>query len=426
MTVGALPLPVGHETRPPDESTTGKHILALDGFRGLALVLVFTLHFFWGNFYSGKNPLIWLGATIRNMGWVGVDLFFVLSGFLITGILYDTLGSPHYFRNFYARRALRILPVYFGYIGLMMAINHALGGYFTWGFLLEHLTFVGNLHISCAAPTVLPGITFNHLWSLAIEEQFYLVWPLLVILLRTRRRIALAAGTGVLLSLAIRLFFSANGAAARDPYILYSFTPCRLDGLCLGAALAMGVRSRFRHVILRGGAPAFLAGCLALCVMCWFYPYLQPTVYRPAAVWGVLLLAVTFAALLAWTLRQGSMAASILETPVLRFFGRHSYGLYVLHYCIADVASMARPSVRLHTHSKMLGFLLPSVGGMTVSILLAVLSFRFYELPLLRLKRYFLAETSKPKLEEALAGSRGEHSLGSGLPTGGGAVALPE
>src|ERR1700755_727763 len=108
-TMGAVSVAINSR---PDESTTGKHIPALDGIRGLAILAVLYCHLFWSNPDPAGSVLVHFLARSREAGWIGVDLFFVLSGFLITGILYDTLSARHFFRNFYARRLLRIFPLY--------------------------------------------------------------------------------------------------------------------------------------------------------------------------------------------------------------------------------------------------------------------------------------------------------------------------
>ncbi len=247
----------------PDESTTGRHIPALDGVRGIAILMVLLGHLFVRN----PNPQVsWplrFAALLFSSGWVGVDLFFVLSGFLITGILYDTQRSAHFFRNFYARRILRIFPLYYAVILGLMAVSLLLGyRWFVPGTLL-YLTYLHTLWINGVGYTTAPWVNINHLWSLAIEEQFYSVWPLLVFLLGRKRRIAMAALVGVLLSVSLRCWVYRSGLIGAHPYATYSWTPSRMDGLLLGAVLAMLVRSEWRGAVLRWSPMVFAVGGVA-------------------------------------------------------------------------------------------------------------------------------------------------------------------
>jgi peptidoglycan/LPS O-acetylase OafA/YrhL len=173
---------------------SGQRIPALDGIRGLAIALVMFHHF---TLYGGMRPDFVLDKVYRHValvGWVGVDLFFVLSGFLITGILHDSRSDRHYFRNFYMRRTLRIFPLYYGVLAatfLVLPLVLDVSG--SCRELLRdqawYWTYLINVQIgldywpSC--------FVLGHFWSLAVEEQFYLVWPLLLYLLGRRGMLAL-------------------------------------------------------------------------------------------------------------------------------------------------------------------------------------------------------------------------------------------
>ena len=160
------------------------HIPELDGIRAIAIWMVLVLHTFIPDEESGQALARWPKPLLLIMGhgWLGVDLFFVLSGFLITGILLDSRNSPHYIRNFYSRRVLRILPVYFVCLAVVLYFYAGYSSYF-----LLSLLFMANMAglFQIAIPHG-PGV----FWSLAVEEHFYLVWPWLVRLL-SRRALAL-------------------------------------------------------------------------------------------------------------------------------------------------------------------------------------------------------------------------------------------
>src|SRR5260370_3776566 len=156
-----------------------RHIKALDGLRGAAILLILYDHLFWSNSQSGNRFFDFLNQ-VRDSSWVGVNLFFALSGFLITGILFETLHDSNYFRTFYARRALRIFPLYYGFLFVLLALTKPL--HFQWnGWQYYHLTYTSNLALwRYHVPLILPNFNINHFWSLDVEEQFYLICPFVV------------------------------------------------------------------------------------------------------------------------------------------------------------------------------------------------------------------------------------------------------
>ena len=207
----------------------------LDGVRGIAIALTLacnTLVVGWG---PGLGEKLWHVLAIG--GWIGVQLFFVLSGFLITGILIDTKGDHAYFRKFYARRALRILPAY--YLALAVAtLGLWLIGQTTPDHPLCYWLFVANFCIAQAGRW--SAYHFGVSWSLAVEEHFYLVWPLLVAFVSTRR-LALVTICVLTGSLLLRYAMMAMGVSS---LIHYTITPTRVDGLAAGALVAIAMRSQ--------------------------------------------------------------------------------------------------------------------------------------------------------------------------------------
>jgi peptidoglycan/LPS O-acetylase OafA/YrhL len=386
----------------PDSSTTGRHIPALDGVRGIAIVAVLICHLFWSNMRPEGGPMTQFIAQSRAAGWVGVELFFVLSGFLITGILYDTLQDTHFFRNFYARRVLRIFPLYYGVFALLLIITAIRGEYWTSA-LFGYLTYTQNLHLKGALLTNANWININHFWSLMVEEQFYFVWPLLVFLLRSIRRISIAAASIAIGSLVLRLILVHAGLEGASPYLLYAWTPCCLDAISLGALLSMAVRSRFHERVQTLALPV-LIGCIAIILAIWFRcGDFVPDAGAPVTTWGTFFLSLGFAAFIAATLRAGSVFERTASNATLRFFGRYSYGLYVYHYTIAGlIVSRLRPWVNYHFSSKFLGVLFPGLAALATSVLVAWLSFKFYESRFLLLKKRFQDHSRRPKLHEVI------------------------
>lgn len=369
----------------PPEARSAIHLPALDGFRGLAVLLVLLSHFLevGGALHQTSWGKLLLG------GFVGVDMFFVLSGFLITGILLDSgIGRPGSFRAFYARRLLRIFPLYYA----ALAIAFGLGTYppqgdSPWWYLL----FASNLGATLKGwwLTSPAGFDLGHFWSLAVEEQFYLVWPFLVAWLPrgALKKLCLAC---LVLGPAIHfaLHFSGNPVGG------YLFTPVRLHTLAAGAWLAIAAREPDRWATLLRYAPptAWIAGALSLAGLLW--PGRISLVPFSPFLWG---------AILVMAAEPASRWARALATRPLIFFGKLSYGLYVLHF-------LAFPLLRVEVYDRRL---VPAFGDGAVSLLLfnliafalslsaALVSWHLLEKPLLALKRYF----PYPRAEEENEGS---------------------
>jgi len=210
------------------------HMPALDGLRGIAILLVLAHGFDVIQTRGGPGHDVDL---VLDVGWIGVQLFFVLSGFLITGILLDTRSSPHYFRKFWVRRALRIFPLYYGVLLVAALFGH--GSIYLWTYTNNFATAFGH-----------GDPTFPHFWSLAVEEQFYLLWPLVVWLVARRGVVALSVALSAL-AIASRIY-----ARHRWGYeAAYEFTPCRMDALAIGAGTAALIRSdRWRRFVANRNA----------------------------------------------------------------------------------------------------------------------------------------------------------------------------
>ena len=344
----------------------------LDALRGIAILLVIahnaTLHY---GTTSYLHPLF-------DRGWMGVDLFFVLSGFLISGILLDTKETPNYFKNFYARRVLRIWPLYYCLLALMFVVLPRVSAaqgvtIFAksspwWAYPLFMQNFLLPLSTDAAGPL---GVT----WSLAIEEQFYLVWPIIVRFL-SRRQVAILAIAEVAASPVLRYFL-----ASHHIHIYANFF-CRLDGLMLGAFLAALVRSKdFVRERYIGLALAVLAVATPLAVI----------MDLRQAEWIVF----TFTSLAAGAIVYLAMFWRrkwfqwLLANRFLLFTGTISYGLFLLHkIAFAGVDGL---HVNYARHP------LVTLGVILIgSYVLAITSWNVLEQPFLRLKRRFELVHTKP------------------------------
>ncbi len=317
-----------------------------------------------------------------------MDLFFVLSGFLITGILVDTLGDERYWSGFLVRRALRIFPLYFVVLAVFGLAGPALGlvdpwTFGRWGWW--YWSYLGNW--AYPARQVIPAL--SHLWSLAVEEQFYLVWPALVLVARGGRRARLGALAAALFAAgpALRAAIAASGWPVGTAYRV---TPGRIDSLALGALLAVLLRSeRGRAAVRRGWAWIAAAGAAAFLAL--GAPRGFDMHVRALEIWSHTFLALAAGGLLAGAVLladTGRPLARLLEARPLVALGRYSYGLYVVHYLVhvgALRALRATPAgaALLATRA---GYLAYAVAGALASLALAWTSWHVIERPFLGLK----------------------------------------
>jgi peptidoglycan/LPS O-acetylase OafA/YrhL len=379
---GARPLPV-----------LRGHLPALDGVRGLAILMVLLLHFVAQ--MQPTTPLERGISWVLNFGAFGVELFFVLSGFLITGILADARAKPHYFRNFYMRRLLRIFPLYYGVLAVLFFLVPLIP--FVQGphldFLREHQAwawlYAVNIYIATHGEWALSYI--DHFWSLCIEEHFYFFWPLVVWALGSRPRrlmqVSLALAVG---AMAARL---AGNVAGIPWWTTYVLTPFRLDGLALGGFLAMLVRQPGGPALIARLAPRFTLAMAGLVVATYAWVLVSAwglTVIYPLRVSLIIFL---LAGLLMWVLilPAGSPAARLFRSRAMVFLGTYSYGLYVYHHFLSYWMMNTRTEfvVAGWVGSHLAAVLLQAAVGIAASIAIAWLSYELFEKRFLELKRFF-------------------------------------
>ena len=357
----------------------------LDGLRGMAILLVVFAHYF---AVPGVGAARLLNGYWFRLGWTGVDLFFVLSGFLIGGILLGVRDSPNYFKTFYARRFFRIIPLYYAWILLYVAVAVFAGNFIAARIgavqkidvsILAHFLFLQNFHEYLKA--TVSFWWFSATWSLAVEEQFYLVAPLLVRYLPKRALalvlIAVACGAPVLRFM-IRNDFS-NG-----PWLAYRLMPCRADSLAMGVLAGMlwtSSKSRAwlesHSLILYGLFGALFAG---VAYMWRWYPDPMLALTQTA---GYTWLALFFAVLLLLVIsRRASILAALMRIGFLREIGGVSYCIYIIH-----------TAVYLFCHRILLHSLPVVTDGKAAAVTflaalisygIAKFSWRFLEQPMLR------------------------------------------
>lgn len=377
--------------RQPDLS---KHLPVLDGVRGLAILMVLLFHFV-GNAHP-TDPIERVIVRVTNYGSYGVELFFVLSGFLITGILYDSAHKQHYFRNFYIRRVLRIFPLYYGALILVFFAAPLIPIF--QGPTLDYLSdrqawaWLYGINIYIAKEGDWAFSYLNHFWSLAIEEHFYILWPLIVYALAGKPKILISVSLAMAVSaMSARLIGSLMGVNWWSMYVL---TPFRLDSLALGAFLALAIRQRGGLKLLMHILPwvAATAGAVFAVTLVWSQSHAQTL---PEAGWLPPVRASSIQILLACILLavvvapERTATSQFFSSRILIFFGTYSYGLYVYHHFFSYYLSSNQTEFALANWfgSHLAAIAFQATLGIAASIGLAYVSYEYYEKPFLRLKQ---------------------------------------
>jgi peptidoglycan/LPS O-acetylase OafA/YrhL len=360
-----------------------RFIPEVDGLRAVAILAVLVTHL-WG--YPAGWPLVnQLAAT----GWAGVDLFFVLSGYLITGILWDARQAPHYFRNFYVRRVLRIFPVYYLLlliVFILLPLAHPSASLDSvrsqWRF---YVFYFANVSLAIHGWNLfLLDIT----WSLSVEEQFYVLWPAIVRHLDARRMLwlctILIVGTPLLRTLLM------SGARMNWRWS-YMMTFLRADSFAWGAALAVGLREGL--VDARKLRPVAI-GTLAILAPMLLFLIANGRFHRDSMLVGTIgysLIALVSTSLLVTALAPGKCARLMFSSRPMRHIGKVSYGMYIYHPLCLMVAgtAMARTGLSATGTTSAVGAAGKLVGMTVVTWVVATMSFRYFEQPLLRLKHRF-------------------------------------
>lgn len=355
-----------------------EHYPALDGLRGIAILLVVFFHNF------GFIDYFYFG-------WLGVDLFFVLSGFLITDILIREVGSKHYLKNFYVRRILRIFPLYYLLLIIFLLILPNFDAYkenlkyytdnqwWLWTYLQNWL-YVFKL----------PEDTnvLLHLWSLGVEEQYYFIWPFVILLIRKPKFLLALSLTILILIMGLRLVLWYKNIEGLHYFGLYTFT--RIDGLCIGSALAL-IRMLKPNFITHFTAPLVLV-VAALNFIFYFINKFNNFSFPYFAFVGYTTFAVVFAVLVheAATVNR-NLITNVLSISPLRFLGKISYGFYIFHWPVYLFLSpilinfLSKYFQTDHLIIQVSASFIATLTGLVISIA----SFYLFEMKFLNLKKYF-------------------------------------
>ncbi len=361
----------------------GQHCPELDGVRGIAIAMV-TLYRFGKELQPEHQAAYDIARSIGGFGSRGVDLFFVLSGFLITGILLHTKSSPGYFTNFIARRALRIFPLYFAALFVCLYVVPALltapafelakvDQFYLWAYCSNVRMAWTNAW--CFGP-------LDHFWSLAVEEHFYLIWPAVIYFLSPKSLLRLTVATVLAVGL-IRILASLRPEWTVAVDVLTVF---RCDALCLGAMLAVlmqrGLKiERVRHIAMIG-LPILVATAVVMVLSGKRWLTLPHSVFP--VMWTILMAIVV-------TRTTNSPLSRILRLRGLQWLGKYSYGMYVVQLPLVTLLPLSLLASWLGARSTD-G---PWFGVLYIALLfaitcgLALLSYHALEKPFLKLKRFF-------------------------------------
>lgn len=352
------------------------HYPALDGIRGVAILLVVFLHNFgFMNYFF--------------FGWLGVDLFFVLSGFLITTILVNSLPKPNFLKNFYIRRILRIFPLYYFILLLSfffipqfsnLDVSYYKDNQFWMWTYLQNWLFIFKEPFG--------DKVLLHTWSLAVEEQFYLIWPMIVLLIKKPKRLFILMLLALFATGFLRYFLWSFKIEDLAYSSLYTFT--RIDGLCIGSIVALSMK--MNPYMLKKYKPYIIL--FAAFVNFGFYfinnqnsftlPYLAFAGYTTfALLFGILIYEAV--------INESNIIRAIFTIKILRFFGKISYGLYVYHWPVYLLLySYFRDWFIKKGFSGSNMTELPAAILVTLfAIIISVISYEFFEKPILNLKKYF-------------------------------------
>jgi len=343
--------------------------------------MVFVLHT--TDVFEGHYPYV---ERIISAGHLGVDLFFCLSGYLITRILFSAKGSSNYFSNFYMRRSLRIFPLYYAFVTGFYVLVFRLNIFGLGHDKLMHdafdfrwLWFYGaNIRIAMTGKFM--SAMFNHFWTLSVEEHFYLFWPLLVFLLSTRRLLA-AAIVIVVGALTLRTVLCLAGYPLAA---MMCFTPCRVDAFAVAGAIGVAQLLPWRKNAAEEFARVATFPCLALGVGLFY----ADGIWRYTL--GLSLATFGFSCLIMRASLPGRLNRC-LSNVALRIVGKYSYALYVFHVPILRIFLKTIPISRLsgQTHSAVLAVLLEMLVVGVLSGAAAFLSWNLLERHFLAMKEFF-------------------------------------
>lgn len=372
----------------------GKHIPELDGIRGLAILPVLVYHFVdLVPHPAGFQQTLFF--RLCRTGWFGVDLFFVLSGYLITSILFHTKQSPNFFRSFYGRRFLRIFPMYYAALAVFFIVTPIASSEIARHYTLmrEHQAWfwLYGANILYALEGSFGRIPGGYFWSLAVEEQFYLIWPWVVYYLDRDQLRKVTVGM-VLFSLVGRILLLKVFQVS--PTAVYCIPFTHMDGLAIGSyvALRFSDGEDLREITRRFDILGILALVATVTTGVWLgnLPFWHPKVASGTYSY----LALFFVSVLVFVISNRSPFINryLFGNSVLRSFGKYSYSLYVIHPPVGHMLGITIFPMVIDRYFSSSHIVASSIFIIVATIACWVLSFliwNLFEKHFLKLKKYF-------------------------------------
>jgi peptidoglycan/LPS O-acetylase OafA/YrhL len=373
----------------------------LDGLRAVAVTLVFIEHFGGGS--HGGRLLEWFNR-VRVLGAAGVSVFFVLSGFLITGILYDTRHNEHYFKNFYMRRSLRIFPIFYLVLTLCLILTPILHFHLQW----EHIFFLfylgnffanwnWNLYELLSPTHPVFSINLAHFWSLFVEEQFYLIWPVVIFFVKDRKKLIRLSLAVIVLVLLLRVGMVCYLPLGTAEQFAFRMLPTRADDLLMGGTMAL---------LLRGPATERWLG------RSWFFFASGTAAFISLAIWrgnfgffdpynltiGLTFISLASAGLIGLAV-QDTVVFRFLSLALLRTIGKYSYGFYIYHVLFASAQIAYLMWCMALFHSMVIGGLVYSSTFYLATLIVSGLSYELYEKRFLAMKSRFQYRDEETRID---------------------------
>jgi peptidoglycan/LPS O-acetylase OafA/YrhL len=369
---------------PPGSS---RRITELDGYRGMAVALGLFFHYIRSGIVVRPPKPLGYVYTATSLTWSGMELFFILSGFLITGILLDSRNSPRYFKTYYIRRACRIMPLYFLFLGLVaLAIRflyRPVGAPLDWVFdralpWYSYVTFIQNFWMAKYSTfgSKIMAIT----WSLSVEEQFYVSLPLLIYFVR-RSALPYVFGAGIIVAPFVRIFIAYHYST--HLLATYVLLPARMDSLCVGAMCAYYVREprAWNWMVNNRNTLWKTLFCLVL-AMPLFNNYGIPLTLMWISL-GIAWMCAFFATVLILTLTSPECIFSrAMRLPLFTGLGRIAYSVFLFHLGIYLLCIWALTGHEWVMNSwKDMGVALLSLA---ITLTFSKLSWQYFEKPIIR------------------------------------------
>jgi peptidoglycan/LPS O-acetylase OafA/YrhL len=372
----------------------------LEGIRGYGFLLVFCAHYFspYHLAHPGTVRFKILGA-LQSLAIFAVPAFFVLSGYLIGAILYETRNREGYFKVFYYRRILRVFPVYYLTL-LAIACFYAIGGF---SFIADYHFWIHFLYIQNLSPHYPPAhndpVNLIHFWSLAVEEQFYLLWPLMVWLFPDRRKLIGIASALIACCFVVRL---AAPLFLSSPMVVQWYTPTRVDAILMGVVLAL-VRHDAIFERIKPFAKWIVFSGVAAALLVANEPWVKT--YRGEDFWIPLVNVVALALIIA-VMEEKSFLNRACSQRWVCWLGSLSYSMYVFHLTFAPYfINSLTPQLRAYMRHPF-AVLTSGVLAFALTLLLSILSYRFIEGPIIKLKRHINYGPAKPRSVSQVVGER--------------------